>query len=70
MNNQKIIDNTVLYWGLQGCRGQVRVFGVETAGVLRDNLAPTYRAEACRVLQPLHHGFLTDCCQEDEDSLR
>ena len=48
----------------------MRVFGVETAGVLRDNLAPTYRAEACRVLQPLHHGFLTDCCQEDEDSLR
>ena len=61
-----------LDWSLHGGGGQLCVLGVDTAGALRDRrLAPgSHLAEARGLLQSLHHGLLTDCGQEDENTLR
>ena len=61
-----------LDWSLHGGGGKLCVLGVDTAGALRDHrLAPgSHLAEARGLLQSLHHGLLTDCGQEDENTLR
>ena len=55
-----------LDWSLHGGRGQLCVLGVDTAGALPGS----HLAEARGLLQSLHHGLLTDCGQEDENTLR
>ena len=75
-NNKQSKDKRQNHWtavsSLHHSGGQLGVLGVEAAGGLRGRLGPALaqRAQAGRLLQPLHHGSLADCCQADEDTLR